>query len=104
MRLGQQSGGVLMLCPKCKSRAIGKIGQNQYYCWDCGIEFTLTNSGVRMYRLEPDGTAMPESFDGAAQPILTGVRESQMNAGLQVADKPGQQEEDIAISSIIPGA
>lgn len=54
-----------------------------------------------MYRLEPDGTAMPESFDGVAQAILTGVRESQINADFQVADAPGRQGEDTAIPDIV---
>lgn len=60
-----------MTCPKCKSRAVGKIGHNQYYCWDCNIEFVPTDTGVRMYRLEPDGTAMPESFESVLQTFVT---------------------------------
>lgn len=54
-----------MICPKCKSRAIGKIGQNQYYCWDCNIEFVPTKDGFRMYRLEPDGTIILDSLESA---------------------------------------
>lgn len=50
-----------MVCPKCRSRATGKIGQNQYYCWDCNIEFTPTGDGFRMYRLEADGTPVLDS-------------------------------------------
>jgi len=64
-----------MICPKCKSRAIGKIGYNQYYCWDCNIEFVPTENGVRMYRLEPNGTAMPESFESVAQTFATQISE-----------------------------
>ncbi len=55
-----------MVCPKCKSRAIGRIGQNQYYCWDCSIEFVPTRDGFRMYRLEEDGTALLDSLDGTS--------------------------------------
>jgi hypothetical protein len=57
-----------MICPKCRSRATGRIGQNQYYCWDCSIEFIPTRDGFRMYRLEPDGTMMLDSLD-SAQPL-----------------------------------
>ena len=56
-----------MVCPKCKSRAIGRIGQNQYYCWDCSIEFVPTRDGFRMYRLEEDGTVLLDSLDGTSQ-------------------------------------
>jgi hypothetical protein len=51
-----------LICPKCRSRATGRIGQNQYYCWDCSIEFIPTRDGFRMYRLEPDGTTILDSL------------------------------------------
>ncbi|MGI6642502.1 MAG: hypothetical protein ACOX3V_00565 [Bacillota bacterium] len=69
-----------MVCPKCRSRAVGRIGQNQYYCWDCNIEFVPTRDGFRMYRLEPDGTVLLDSLEeaviqpdalGAATPLAT---------------------------------
>ena len=56
----------MIYCPKCKSRAVGRIGQNQYYCWDCNIEFIPAKDGFRMYRLEPDGTVMPETLGSVA--------------------------------------
>ena len=56
-----------MVCPKCKSRATGRIGQNQYYCWDCAVEFVPTRDGFRMYRLEEDGTVLLDSLDGTSQ-------------------------------------
>ncbi len=55
-----------MVCPKCNSRAVGKIGQNQYFCWDCSIEFVPTKDGFRMYRLEPDGTMLLDSLENTA--------------------------------------
>lgn len=62
-----------MICPKCRSRAIGRIGQNQYYCWDCNIEFVPTKDGYRTYRLEADGTVVLDSIDGvpAGSPTAT---------------------------------
>ena len=28
-------------CPNCQSKDIGKIGINQYYCWNCFIELLV---------------------------------------------------------------
>ncbi len=56
-----------MLCPKCKSRATGRIGQNQYYCWDCAVEFVPTRDGFRMYRLEEDGSALLDSLESMSE-------------------------------------
>ncbi|HOA71013.1 MAG: hypothetical protein WBL52_04635 [Bacillota bacterium] len=72
-----------MNCPKCKSRATGRIGQGQYYCWDCSIEFEPTPAGVRVYRLEPDGIAIPESIDGSPVSGSTLTSRSQANTGLR---------------------
>lgn len=65
-----------MICPKCRSRAIGRIGQNQYYCWDCNIEFTLARDGFRVYRLEPDGTTILDSPSGKDVSPCAGVVET----------------------------
>lgn len=59
-----------MICPKCRSRAVGRIGQNQYYCWDCNIEFVPTRDGFRMYRLESDGTIILDSLDANPQAVM----------------------------------
>ena len=29
-------------CPNCQSKDIGKIGINQYYCWNCFIELSVS--------------------------------------------------------------
>lgn len=56
----------MIRCPKCNSRAVGKIRQNQYYCWDCNVEFAPTSNGFRTYRLELDGTATLEFCESTA--------------------------------------
>lgn len=43
------------LCPSCTGRNVGKVGTGQFYCWDCFIEFSLGQRGVRMFRVEVDG-------------------------------------------------
>lgn len=46
----------MIACPHCHGRAIGKVGANHYYCWDCCIEFSSSAKGIEMYRVEDDGT------------------------------------------------
>lgn len=42
-------------CPLCQSRSIGRVGSEQYYCWDCCIEFAVTRGGVRLFRVDSEG-------------------------------------------------
>ncbi|MBP2634157.1 MAG: hypothetical protein H6Q72_64 [Firmicutes bacterium] len=43
-------------CPLCGQRGIGKVGADQYYCWDCCMEFMVRNQELKMYQVEVDGT------------------------------------------------
>ena len=45
-----------MACPVCGGSIVGRIGLNQYYCWDCFVEFTIVNGQVQAYKVEADGT------------------------------------------------
>lgn len=40
----------------CNSRALGKVGVEQYYCWDCCIEFAVNKRGVELYEVLDDGS------------------------------------------------
>ncbi len=51
------------MCPKCQSRATGKVSQNVYFCWDCAVEFVPTKDGFKVYRLEVDGTLVLDSLE-----------------------------------------
>jgi hypothetical protein len=31
------------------------VGTGQFYCWDCYIEFSMSQRGIRMYNVEVDG-------------------------------------------------
>jgi hypothetical protein len=42
-------------CPNCAGRCIGRVGSEQYYCWDCCVEFNLGRGAVRIYHLDADG-------------------------------------------------
>jgi hypothetical protein len=43
-------------CPNCQSKDIGKIGINQYYCWNCFIELTISNDLILTHQVEEDGS------------------------------------------------
>lgn len=43
-------------CPNCQSRDIGKVANNQYYCWNCFIELTVDGDHFTVYQVEEDGS------------------------------------------------
>lgn len=45
-----------MNCPVCNGRAIGKVGVEQFYCWDCCVEFANHTDKVVIYDLGEDGS------------------------------------------------
>jgi hypothetical protein len=45
-----------MRCPNCNSKDIGKIGNQQFYCWSCCIELTVNGEKVSIFQVEEDGT------------------------------------------------
>ena len=46
----------MLQCPNCKSKDIGKIGTNQYYCWGCYIELSIANNKLDVFQVEEDGS------------------------------------------------
>ncbi|MFA9557156.1 hypothetical protein ACERII_07630 [Evansella sp. AB-rgal1] len=45
-----------MRCPNCKGKDIGKIGTNQYYCWNCFIELSISGGRFCLHQVEVDGS------------------------------------------------
>lgn len=45
-----------MHCPNCKQKDIGKIGNNQFYCWTCFIELSVTEGKIHVHQVEEDGS------------------------------------------------
>lgn len=43
----------LKTCPICGGKAVGRIGVDQYYCWDCLLEFNGKNE---VFAIAEDGT------------------------------------------------
>ena len=42
----------MLTCPVCHGRTTGKIGPEQYFCWNCLIEF---DDQQRAYQVDEDG-------------------------------------------------
>ncbi|MGE7601113.1 hypothetical protein ACQKL5_01295 [Peribacillus sp. NPDC097675] len=45
-----------MQCPNCRSKDVGKIGVNQFYCWNCFIEMTISDGIINTHQVEEDGS------------------------------------------------
>ncbi|HHX77747.1 MAG TPA: hypothetical protein GX697_05300 [Firmicutes bacterium] len=45
-----------MYCPVCGTCDIGKVATNQYYCWNCLLEFSDKGNQFHIYYVEADGS------------------------------------------------
>ncbi|WP_202908598.1 hypothetical protein [Halalkalibacillus sediminis] len=45
-----------MKCPNCQTSNLGKIGEQQYYCWTCLIEITVEEGQMHVHEIEEDGS------------------------------------------------
>lgn len=45
-----------MKCPNCRSKNLGKLSTDQYYCWNCFIELTVIEDKLSLNQVEEDGT------------------------------------------------
>jgi hypothetical protein len=53
----------MMRCPLCSSADTGKVGNNQYYCWQCLMEFKANpQHPACMFYVEADGSLIPVSL------------------------------------------
>jgi len=60
-----------MICPVCGGRQLGKVGVEQYYCWNCCIEFNSNTDKVVVYDLDEDGTLVAwEDFNLESQEVM----------------------------------
>lgn len=44
-----------MNCPLCGGKEVGKIGPDQYYCWNCFVEYDTRN---QVYEVAEDGSLL----------------------------------------------
>jgi len=63
----------LIVCPLCGGNSIGKVGNNQFYCWDCFVEFTLQKNKATVYEVGDDGSLLP--YDGEQNQTLEVVED-----------------------------
>ena len=47
-----------MHCPLCGGKSTGKVGVEQFYCWDCCIEYRKHNDQFFLYEVSEDGSLM----------------------------------------------
>jgi hypothetical protein len=74
-----------MRCPSCGRNQTGQVGNREYYCWNCCLEFHGAPGGWRVFAVDPDGALVevappgqgpapavpePEAPAGAAVPAL----------------------------------
>lgn len=52
----QEVPNLYFSCPNCQSKDIGKIGINQYYCWNCFIELSVSKGIIHTHQVEEDGS------------------------------------------------
>lgn len=46
----------MMQCPNCRGKDIGKIGTQQFYCWNCFIEISVNGEELAVHQVESDGS------------------------------------------------
>lgn len=44
-----------MICPICNGHTVGKVGNNQFYCWRCYIEFSTKKDGFAIFKVDDEG-------------------------------------------------
>lgn len=49
------------ICPVCGQRGIGKVGADQYYCWECCVELVVKDDQVEVFAIDDDGTLVAQS-------------------------------------------
>jgi hypothetical protein len=54
-------GRNILRCPVCGGKATGKVGVDQFYCWDCCVEYRINKEGVQIYEVAEDGSLV--AFD-----------------------------------------
>lgn len=59
---------VTVNCPVCGGKATGKVGVEQYYCWDCCVEYRKNKEGIDIFQVDEDGSLV--AFDPNNQTML----------------------------------
>lgn len=57
------------VCPRCRGRAVGRVGLAQWYCWDCCVEFARSARGIEVYEMDEEGELVAMGTDGTEQEV-----------------------------------
>ncbi len=47
---------MIVRCPVCAGLQVGKVGNEQYYCWNCFLEFNFNKGRINLYEVAEDGS------------------------------------------------
>lgn len=59
-----------MRCPNCEGRSIGRVGSEQYYCWDCCVEFNLARGAIRIWHVDPEGELVAAAHNHRPESLI----------------------------------
>ena len=56
---------MVLKCPVCRGLQVGRVGSDQYYCWNCYLEFNVAKGKTNLYQVAEDGSliAMEEAAE-----------------------------------------
>ncbi len=54
-------------CPACGGLQVGKVGSDQFYCWNCYLEFNFHKGRVNLYEVAEDGSLI--AMDNSSEMI-----------------------------------
>ncbi|HEX3010993.1 MAG TPA: hypothetical protein VHQ70_03000 [Syntrophomonadaceae bacterium] len=49
---------MIIKCPVCRGLQVGRVGSDQYYCWNCYLEFNFSRGQVNLFEVAEDGTLL----------------------------------------------
>lgn len=47
---------MILRCPVCRGLQVGKVGSDQFYCWNCFLEFNYAKGRLNLYEIGEDGS------------------------------------------------
>lgn len=45
-----------MNCPVCGGKSVGRVGIDQFYCWNCYLEYQVQGEEIRVFSVAEDGS------------------------------------------------
>ncbi len=49
---------MIIKCPVCRGLQVGRVGSDQYYCWNCYLEFNFSRGQVNLFEVGEDGSLL----------------------------------------------